>query len=87
MSENKPVSKRCYTRRQDDLSRCCVYRNAAISAMNDSTAFDSMLIESNKEYMDRLSKADSIEYEILRLNMEKAETDKEREYCILLSLY
>lgn len=64
---------------QASLKRASLYKDAAITTIKDSTAYDSMLMESNEEYMERLTKSDKEEYDILKLNMQSAENETERE--------
>ena len=78
MSNNTPAVK-CSSTKTENLAKCNIYKDAATMAMKDSTAYDTMLMESNEEYMERLSKADASEYEILKLNMLTATNPKERE--------
>lgn len=54
-------------------------KDAAINAIQDSTKIDTTIVEANVGYMEKLCEADSTEYEILKMNMEKAETAEERE--------
>lgn len=77
MSNSTPVKRSPI--KTEDLAKCNIYKEAATMAMRDSTAYDTMLMESSEEYMERLSKSDASEYEILKLNMQKATTPKERE--------
>lgn len=75
----KPVTKKHYSRGQNDIRRSCIYKDAALNMIKDSTAYGSMLIESNEEYMEHLTKSDKEEYDILKLNMMKSESEPERE--------
>lgn len=63
---------------QASIKRAGIYKDAAIDTIKDSTAYDSMLMESNEEYMERLTKADKEKYDILRLNMQMTESESER---------
>ena len=45
-----------------------------MNALKEVTEFDSKIINSNDKYLEILKEADSIEYEILKENMAKAET-------------
>lgn len=56
-----------------------MYKDTAVNAMKNVTEFDSKIIESNDEYMEKLTQADSYEYEILKENMAKADTSEERD--------
>ena len=56
-----------------------LYKNATMNALKEVTEFDSKIINSNDRYLETLKEADSIEYEILRENMAKAETEVERQ--------
>ena len=50
-----------------------------MNALKEVTEFDSKIINSNDKYLETLNEADSIEYEILKENMAKAETEEERQ--------
>lgn len=63
---------------QVSIKRAGIFKDAAIDTIKDSTAYDSMLMESNEEYMERLTKSDKEEYDILKLNMQMAESESER---------
>lgn len=63
---------------QASIKRAGIFKDAAIDTIKDSTAYDSMLMESNEEYMERLTKSDKEEYDILKLNMQMAESESER---------
>lgn len=56
-----------------------LYKDAAMNTLKEITEFDSKIINSNDKYLETLNGADSIEYEILKGNMEKAETEVERQ--------
>ena len=60
------------------MRRVNIYKDSLIDAMKDSSEFDKMIIESNDEYIKKLTEADAAEYDILRMNMEKAQTPEER---------
>lgn len=64
---------------QASIKRASLYKDAAITTIKDLTAYDSMLMESNEEYMERLTRSDKEEYDILKLNMQSAESETERE--------
>ena len=80
MGENhtKPVSKRD-KKREDSIRNKHIYKEVAINAIKNVTEFDTKVIESNDEYLEKLRQADSSEYEILKINMEKAESNEERQ--------
>lgn len=60
------------------MRRANMYKDTAMNAMKEVTEFDSKVIESNDEYMEKLRQADISEYEILKENMAKADTQEER---------
>ena len=67
-------------KKSDDFMRKAnMYRDTAVNAMKNVTEFDSKIIESNDEYLETLRQADASEYEILKDNMEKADTQEERD--------
>lgn len=74
----KSVSKRD-KKGEDTIRNKVIYKDVAINAMKDVTEFDTKIIESNDEYLETLRQADSSEYDILKANMEKAESDAERQ--------
>lgn len=74
----KLVTKRD-NKREDIIRNKIIYKDAAVNAMKDVTEFDTKIIESNDEYLEKLRQADSSEYDILKANMEKAESDAERQ--------
>ena len=55
-----------------------IYKDSAVNAMKDSLEFDKKIVESNDEYIKKLREADATEYDILKANMEKAESEEER---------
>lgn len=73
------VVKKRHGKKEDTLRKMHMYKETAIAAMNDAAQFDRKIIEANDEYINKLKEADNTEYEILRVNMEKAETEEERE--------
>lgn len=79
MSNNsKPVLSG--TGRGSELTRKIqIYKDAAASAMQDATEFDKSVVEANEDYIGKLTESDATEYDILKLNMEKAETAEERQ--------
>lgn len=54
-----------------------MYKDIVIDAMKDVSEFDSSILKSNDEYPDVLVHADKLEYDLLKENMEKAETAEE----------
>ena len=65
--------------REDIIRKTNMYKDTAINAMKNVSEFDSKVIDSNDEYLERLLQADKSEYDILKENMEKAETAEERQ--------
>ena len=78
-NSTKPVSKRRFNKSEEHMRKVHVYKDTALNAMQDASEFDTTIVELNDGYMEKLREADSTEYEILKLNMEKAETAEERE--------
>ena len=69
-NSTKPVSKRRFNKSEEHMRKVHVYKDTALNAMQDASEFDTTIVELNDGYM---------ENEILKLNMEKAETAEERE--------
>lgn len=79
MSESKKVvAKRRPTKGEDKIRKIQMFKETANNAISDATEFDKAILESNEVYVNKLCEADNAEYEILKLNMEKAESDEER---------
>ena len=79
MSESKKVvAKRRPTKGEDKIRKIQMFKETANNAISDATEFDKAILESNEVYVNKLCEADNTEYEILKLNMEKAESDEER---------
>lgn len=79
MSEaNKVVAKRKPTKGEDKIRKIQMFKETVNNAINDATEFDKAILESNDLYINKLCEADNTEYEILKLNMEKAESGEER---------
>ena len=51
-----------------------VYKDTALSAIRDNTQFDTAIVKLNENYMIKLREADKSEYELLKINMQKAES-------------
>ena len=64
---------------ESSFRKANLYKDATMNALKEVTEFDSKIINSNDRYLETLKEADSIEYEILRENMAKAETEVERQ--------
>ena len=77
-TNTKPLKKQ-NTKNADNIKKATVYADTAKNAMDDVTKFDSMIIKSNDDYLEKLAQADKIEYDILKENMAKAETAEERQ--------
>lgn len=60
------------------MERISLYKSTAEKAIEDSSEFDTKLVDTNSDYMDILVRADQEEYEMLKLNYEKADTPEER---------
>lgn len=65
--------------KEDIVPKINMYKDTAINAMKDVSEFDSMIIKSNDKYLGELLQADKSEYDILKENMERAETAEERQ--------
>ncbi len=80
MGDNtKPVPSRKRSKQNEKLKKFNVYKDTALSAIRDNTQFDTAIVKSNENYMIKLSEADKSEYELLKINMQKAESADERE--------
>ena len=62
----------------EKFRRMHMFKDSANKAMELDNDFDKNIITANDEYIAKLEKADVTEYDILRLNMENAETAEER---------
>lgn len=71
--------KKHNTKKNDTIYKTDIYADTAKNAMKNVSEFDSMIIEVNGEYLEKLTQADKMEYDILKDNMIKAETEKERQ--------
>ena len=80
MEDKKQViPKRKANKNVDKIRKIQMFKETANNAMQDATEFDKTIIESNDEYINRLCEADAAEYELLKMNMDKAESEGERE--------
>lgn len=80
MGDNtKTVTSRKRSKQNEKLKKFNVYKDTALSAIRDNTQFDTAIVKSNENYMIKLSEADKSEYELLKINMQKAESADERE--------
>ena len=61
------------------LEKSRLFKDAATNAMDNELNFDKAIVASNDEYLSKLQDADTQEMDILRQNMDKAETPEERE--------
>lgn len=73
---SKPT--RSKTKSNNSMNKINMYKDAAVNAMKNVTEFDSKIIDSNDEYLDKLLKADASEYELLKENLKVAESQEER---------
>lgn len=79
MSElKKEVVKRRKTKEEDKIRKIQMFKETVNNFISDATEFDKAVLELNEVYVNKLCEADKAEYEILKLNMEKAESDEER---------
>lgn len=72
------ILKKPGMKNEDEIRKMHMYKDAAVNAMKDSLEFDKKIVESNDDYIKKLREADATEYDILKANMEKAETAEER---------
>lgn len=80
MGDNtKPVTSRKRSKQNEKLKKFNVYKDTVLSAIRDNAQFDTAIVKSNENYMIKLSEADKSEYELLKINMQKAESADERE--------
>lgn len=80
MGDNtKPVPSRKWSKQNEKLKKFNVYKDTALSAIRDNTQFDTAIVKLNENYMIKLREADKSEYELLKINMQKAESADERE--------
>ncbi len=66
-------------KREVFLHKAKMYKDVAINAIEDVSEYDSKVLQYNDKYLNELVQADKPEYEILKENMEKAETEEERQ--------
>lgn len=78
MSESKSIVIKESNKNQNLMDRINVYKATAEKAMDDSSMFDAKLMDINSDYMNILVKADQEEYNMLKINYEKADTPEER---------
>lgn len=78
-NSNLKIVKRHNGNNTGIIQKVHMYKDIANNAMKDALEFDKKIIESNDTYIDKLRLANSTEYEILKINMEKAESSEERE--------
>lgn len=79
VDNTKPVTSRKRSKQNEKLKKFNVYKDTALSAIRDNTQFDTAIVKSNENYMIKLNEADKSEYELLKINMQKAESADERE--------
>ena len=65
-------------KREANIRKVNMYKDAAVNAMENVSEFDSKIIDANDGYLERLVQADKPEYDILSRNLELAETAEER---------
>lgn len=75
VDNTKPVT----SRKRSKQKKFNVYKDTALSAIRDNTQFDTAIVKSNENYMIKLNEADKSEYELLKINMQKAGSADERE--------
>jgi hypothetical protein len=78
MEETKQNKKRD-EKRADVIRKTNMYMDTAVNAMTKVTEFDTKIVEANDEYLEKLRQADCSEYDILKINMDRAETETERQ--------
>lgn len=78
MSESKSIVIKESNKNQNLMDKINVYKATAEKAMDDSSMFDAKLMDINSDYMNILVKTDQEEYNMLKINYEKADTPEER---------
>ena len=78
IESNKRVVKRSRTKGEDKICKIQIFKDTANNVISDATEFDKAILESNEVYINKLYEADNAEYEIIKINMEKAESEEER---------
>lgn len=79
MNERNTISRKKVSSENDKkIKKLSIYKEASIDAIREASKFDTAIIQSNDEYLKILLEADKTEYDLLKLNMEKAESEAER---------
>lgn len=60
------------------LHKLSLYKDSAITAMDNVSDFDKKVLDTNNEYLEMLSRADQPEYNILLENLKLADSKEER---------
>lgn len=76
---NRKISKRKDMKKEESMNKRSMYVDSAKNAMKNVSEFDAKIIESNDNYLGLLAQNDKIEYDILKENMMRAETESERQ--------
>lgn len=76
MKENELVKKS--GNKDFKLRKLNLYKDSAITAMDNVSDFDKKVLDTNNEYLEMLSRADQSEYNILLENLKLADSKEER---------
>ena len=76
MKENNLIKKP--SKRDFKLRKLSLYKDSAITAMDNISDFDKKVFDTNNEYLVKLCQADQLEYNILLENLKLANSEDER---------
>lgn len=76
MKENELIKKS--GKKDFKLRKLNLYKDSAITAMDNVSDFDKKVLDTNNEYLEMLSRADQPEYDILLENLKLADSKEER---------
>lgn len=76
MKENELIKKS--GKKDFKLRKLSLYKDSAITAMDNVSDFDKKVLDANNEYLEMLCKADQPEYNILLENLKLADSKEER---------
>lgn len=76
MKENELIKKS--GKKDFKLRKLNLYKDSAITAMDNVSDFDKKVLDTNNEYLEMLSRADQPEYNILLENLKLADSKEER---------
>lgn len=75
---NKKISNR-QNKKENAIKKTSMYVESAKDAIKSVSEFDTATIKANDNYLGLLAEADKIEYDILKENMIRSETEEERQ--------